>query len=152
MNAYPQPSHESPATTRTTSGPRRRKSPEFTYGPVHSLSVMPANVGKRRVDVLPTFLLSAALPIAWLVLWFTTTDDEKTCRLDENSAPIFGINYSIGVLSFTAAKWVDVAFDVVVGHGGQALLCWVSYRAILDTLSQMMESDEVSYELLSRSQ
>ncbi|KAI5851371.1 hypothetical protein DFP73DRAFT_152735 [Morchella snyderi] len=128
--------------------PTQKKKPRAHLRP-RTLPKRDVSIRRKKAGWMffPTFLLSAALPIAWLVLWFTTTDDEKTCRLDENSAPIFGINYSIGVLSFTAAKWVDVAFDVVVGHGGQALLCWASYRAILDTLSQMMESDEVSYEL-----
>lgn len=97
--------------------------------------------------LFPTFLLSAALPIVWLALHFTTPSGKQTCRSDENMAPVFGINYSIGVLSFTTAKWIDVAFDVVIGHGGQALLCWVSYRAILDTLVYIMESDSVTYEL-----
>jgi hypothetical protein len=38
------------------------------------------------------------------------------------------INIRTGNLSFAAAKIIDVAFDLVVGRGGQALLAWIAIR------------------------
>lgn len=40
----------------------------------------------------------------------------------------FTPNLSFGALSFTQAKTIDVAWDLVVGRGGQVALAWVNWK------------------------
>lgn len=63
------------------------------------------------------------------------------------ASPLFLIDIAFGTLSFSLAKFVDVAWDVVIGRGGQALLGWISYGVCTDCLMWIMESSPVSYDL-----
>ena len=50
-------------------------------------------------------------------------------------------------LSFGAAKAVDVAWSILIGRSGQALLLWISYHVYRACLIRLMESTTVPYAL-----
>ena len=50
-------------------------------------------------------------------------------------------------ISFDAVKALDVAWSIVIGRGGQALLLWMSYRVYTACLLRLMESTAVPYAL-----
>ena len=62
---------------------------------------------------------------------------------------LFEINMRTGNLSFTAAKLIDVAFDIVVGRGGQAVLAWIAYRVYTDVLTRITEKGQIRYDLFA---
>ncbi|KAI3392689.1 hypothetical protein diail_5289 [Diaporthe ilicicola] len=59
---------------------------------------------------------------------------------------LFQMNLRTPTLSFTAAKLIDVAFDLLVGSGGQAFLAWVAYKVYTDVLVRVAEEGKVGYE------
>ncbi|SLM34935.1 hypothetical protein LPUS_03910 [Lasallia pustulata] len=61
----------------------------------------------------------------------------------------FRIDIVIGKMPFGLAKFIDVAFDIVVGRGGQAVLSYITYRVIGASVNYIMESDPVTYELFA---
>ncbi|EPE30049.1 hypothetical protein GLAREA_13097 [Glarea lozoyensis ATCC 20868] len=62
---------------------------------------------------------------------------------------LFEINIRTGPLSFTSAKVIDIAFDVLVGRAGQACLAWIAYRVYTDTLMRIAESEQVRLDLFA---
>lgn len=62
---------------------------------------------------------------------------------------LFEVNIRTGHLSFSNAKIIDVAFDIVVGRGGQACLVWIAYRVYTDVLIHITESQNIRYELFA---
>lgn len=60
---------------------------------------------------------------------------------------LFVIDEAFGTFSFPLAKFIDVAWDLIVGRGGQALFGWTSYRVCTDCLMWIMETSPVSYDL-----
>jgi hypothetical protein len=52
-------------------------------------------------------------------------------------------------LSFVNAKIIDVAFNVVVGRGGQACLAWIAYRVYTDVLIRIAENGKIRYDLFA---
>lgn len=55
-------------------------------------------------------------------------------------ALFLSITLAFGRLSFTAAKAIDVIWDLFVGRGGQVLLGWVTYTIVRRSLVTAMES------------
>ena len=53
----------------------------------------------------------------------------------------------VGPLSFVAAKGIDVAWDLVVGRGGQLVLFWIASCVYTAVLNQVLESTNVSHDL-----
>ncbi|KAK0748475.1 hypothetical protein B0T21DRAFT_389336, partial [Apiosordaria backusii] len=97
------------------------------------------------------FLSSLVFTIVTLVLW-TKTPSLSVCKRDGSFSPfimedmslfsrssVFEINIGFGPLSLTGAKSVDVIFDLVVGRGGQALIAYISWRVLRDTIAVSME-------------
>jgi hypothetical protein len=64
---------------------------------------------------------------------------------------LFEINIRTGNLSFVNAKIIDVAFNVVVGRGGQACLAWIAYRVYTDVLIRIAENGRIRYDLFAAS-
>ncbi|WQF79509.1 hypothetical protein CDEST_04523 [Colletotrichum destructivum] len=58
----------------------------------------------------------------------------------------FQITLAWGRFSFADAKAIDVAWDVVFGRGGQALLAWISWRAFADYTATSMQVKPVTYD------
>ena len=63
----------------------------------------------------------------------------------------FTIDILLGNMPFGRAKFVDVAFDVVIGRGGQAVLSYIICRVIGASVMYVIEKDPVTYELFARS-
>ncbi|KAE9978793.1 hypothetical protein EG328_001249 [Venturia inaequalis] len=57
----------------------------------------------------------------------------------------FQITLGFGHMSFALAKFIDIAFDVVVGRGGQAVLTVISYQTIKRYITSAMETSPISY-------
>ncbi|KAF5852028.1 hypothetical protein GGP41_000789 [Bipolaris sorokiniana] len=64
-----------------------------------------------------------------------------------DSSYFFTPNLSFGAFTFTQVKVIDVAWDVIVGRGGQLLLGWVNYRVFNEWLVYHMEMHSTSYKL-----
>jgi len=74
------------------------------------------------------------------------------CEVDEiwsSWSTLFQVNIRTGSLSFTTAKIIDIAFDLVVGRGGQACLAWIVYRVYTVTLTRMTENGQVKLDLFA---
>lgn len=57
----------------------------------------------------------------------------------------FQITVGFGHLTFSTAKFIDVAWDVTVGRGGQAFLVFIAYAVFTKSLMRFMENSPVSY-------
>ncbi|KAK3113367.1 hypothetical protein LTR53_009410 [Teratosphaeriaceae sp. CCFEE 6253] len=58
-------------------------------------------------------------------------------------AQFLQITLGVGELSFPAAKAIDIAWDLVVGRGGQALLAWMCSPLFRSSLTRAMEAATV---------
>lgn len=56
------------------------------------------------------------------------------------------VDYSLGDFSFTAAKSIDIAWDITVGRGGQVILLWIARKVYVATLNYVMERSTVTYD------
>jgi hypothetical protein len=96
--------------------------------------------------LVPAFLFPILLPaLGYLFVGLNWHYDQPRC----SGPTIFGITHTFGRLSFAEAKWIDVAWDAIVGRGGQAGLAWIAYRVIQDSLVDMLERRQVSVELFT---
>ncbi|TDZ40013.1 hypothetical protein C8035_v004853 [Colletotrichum spinosum] len=59
---------------------------------------------------------------------------------------VFQVTMAWGAMSFANAKFVDVAWDVLFGRCGQALLAWISWSVFSDYVTTSIEVSPVSYE------
>lgn len=64
-----------------------------------------------------------------------------------DSSYFFTPNLSFGAFTFTQVKVIDVAWDLIIGRGGQLLLAWVNYRVFNEWLVYHMEMHLTSYKL-----
>lgn len=64
-----------------------------------------------------------------------------------DSSYFFTPNLSFGSMTFTQVKVIDVAWDLIIGRGGQLLLAWVNYRVFNEWLVYHMEQHLTSYKL-----
>ncbi|KAK5163944.1 uncharacterized protein LTR77_010340 [Saxophila tyrrhenica] len=60
-------------------------------------------------------------------------------------------SYTLGCTgyTFTQAKVIDVAWDLLVGRGGQAVMVVFAYRIFSGVLRMLMENGEVGYDLFA---
>ncbi|OTA99681.1 hypothetical protein M426DRAFT_67361 [Hypoxylon sp. CI-4A] len=65
------------------------------------------------------------------------------------ASSFFEINIGFGELAFTEAKVIDVAWDIIIGRGGQALMAFLSWRAFADYVTTSMEFAPITYTLFS---
>ncbi|KAK4161170.1 hypothetical protein QBC43DRAFT_324231 [Cladorrhinum sp. PSN259] len=61
----------------------------------------------------------------------------------------FQITVHMGSLSFRQAKAIDLVWNLVVGHGGQAVLAYFTWRATAYIVATSMETRSVTYESFS---
>ncbi|CAO2651972.1 Nn.00g002550.m01.CDS01 [Neocucurbitaria sp. VM-36] len=64
-----------------------------------------------------------------------------------DSSYFFTPNLSFGAFTFTQVKIIDIAWDLIVGRGGQILLAWVNYRVFNEWLVYHMELHLTSYKM-----
>ncbi len=70
--------------------------------------------------------------------------DKPTLGLWDPSG-FFYINVSWGKMAFSTAKFIDIAWDIVVGRGGQALLALTTFKVSSQYLALTMREAPVSY-------
>jgi hypothetical protein len=64
-----------------------------------------------------------------------------------DSTYFFTPNLSFGAMTFTQVKVIDIAWDLLIGRGGQMLLAWVNYRVLNEWLVYHMEMHLTSYKM-----
>ncbi|KAF2452090.1 hypothetical protein P171DRAFT_459867 [Karstenula rhodostoma CBS 690.94] len=147
------PCSSTPHSSRAPSTPRkpatkRWKPSKFPWRVFAVISSLP-------LALLPIVLLSALAEIAsqsYLAgrdcypngLWKEASG--ATWRIMDSSY-FFTPNLSFGAMSFTEVKVIDVAWDLVVGRGGQMLLAWVNYVVFNEWLLYHMELHRTSYKM-----
>ncbi|KAF1849331.1 uncharacterized protein K460DRAFT_331184 [Cucurbitaria berberidis CBS 394.84] len=72
--------------------------------------------------------------------------DGATWRIMDSSY-FFTPNLSFGAFSFTQVKVIDIAWDLIIGRGGQMLLAYVNYRVFNEWLVYHMELHLTSYKM-----
>ena len=58
---------------------------------------------------------------------------------------IFNLDLVYGDITFPMAKFADTTWDIGFGRGGQALLTWIAYNVIKESVNWIMESQPVTY-------
>ncbi|KPM44322.1 hypothetical protein AK830_g2296 [Neonectria ditissima] len=90
---------------------------------------------------------------------FTRGSDSypDACHPDGNFSPFsdtydwwapegfFQITLRAPEVSFAAAKVIDIAWDVVIGRGGQTVLAWVTWRVFADFLTVSIATKPATY-------
>ncbi|KAK4195851.1 hypothetical protein QBC40DRAFT_288297 [Triangularia verruculosa] len=61
-------------------------------------------------------------------------------------AEFFEISMASGTLTFTAAKAIDVAWDIVIGRGGQTILAMFTWKAMSTHVQYSMLKGPVTYD------
>ncbi|KAL0257633.1 hypothetical protein SLS55_006796 [Diplodia seriata] len=99
--------------------------------------------------------LCLGLPIIIGVLPNLSAVGFKTCmdgnfRVSTITSPwdprtIFAISLGFGSLDFAVAKGIDIAFDLIVGRGGQLLFGLIAYPVFTDVLLYSMETQSATY-------
>lgn len=148
-NPSPTPTDNS-RTPRTPRNPtsKRWKPSKFPWRVFAVISSLP-------FALLPIVLLSALAEIAsqsYLAgrdcypngMWKEAAG--ATWRIMDSSY-FFTPNLSFGAMSFTQVKVIDVAWDLIVGRGGQMLLAWVNYVVFNEWLLYHMELHRTSYKM-----
>ncbi|QDS77353.1 hypothetical protein FKW77_005407 [Venturia effusa] len=91
------------------------------------------------------------------LLWFGSCDIDGFCMPDGSfnvkpsdyniwkTSGFFQITLGFGHLSFALAKFIDIAFDIVAGRGGQTILAIISYQTIKRYITAAMETSPISY-------
>lgn len=62
---------------------------------------------------------------------------------------LFEINIRTPPMTFTQAKVIDLACDLVAGRGGQAVLAWIAYRVYTNALIRVTEKGQIRYDLFA---
>ncbi|KAI0111687.1 hypothetical protein F4814DRAFT_460837 [Daldinia grandis] len=65
------------------------------------------------------------------------------------SSSFFEISLGFGNLTFAEAKVIDIAWDIVIGRGGQALMAFMSWRVFADYVTTSMEFAPVTFTVFS---
>ncbi|KAH7068106.1 hypothetical protein BKA63DRAFT_521152 [Paraphoma chrysanthemicola] len=77
-------------------------------------------------------------------LWKYATD--ATWEIMDSSY-FFTPNLSFGSMTFTQVKVIDIAWDLIIGRGGQIMLAWVNYRVFNEWLVWHMEQHFTSWKM-----
>lgn len=161
------PAH-SPSTPSYEMLPTRNSSPPGSP-PSNSIPRKPSRTPSRTPFPYRTVLALTSLPLALLPIILLASLAEKastsylagrdcypnglwsrspdaTWRIMDSSY-FFTPNLSFGNLSFTQVKVIDIAWDLVIGRGGQLVLAWVDYVVFNEWIVFHMEAFETSYKL-----
>ncbi|KIW14939.1 hypothetical protein PV08_07726 [Exophiala spinifera] len=73
-----------------------------------------------------------------------TLNNKPTLSLWDRSGFLI-INVAWGSMSFSAAKGLDIVWDIMVGRAGQAILAWATFKVSSQYLDLAMREEPVSY-------
>lgn len=93
---------------------------------------------------------SALLCIGLLISSFSSTRPDISClpsSASYDASPLFSLNATCGDSDFVTVKITNIAWDLILGRGGQLLMAFVSWKVALAGLVQVIESSPVSYQL-----
>lgn len=116
----------------------------------------------RNLRPIVLVLLTIIVPLALLLSLdskFLTSFDvyriysqDSACDLQppwSSWDALFQVNARSGIMSFGAAKTIDIVWDLAVGQGGRAILIWLSGITFRDALVRVAERDVVPYSLFA---
>ncbi|XPS79015.1 hypothetical protein M3J07_011022 [Ascochyta lentis] len=66
-----------------------------------------------------------------------------------DSTYFFTPNLSFGNMTFTQVKVIDIAWDLIIGRGGQMCLAWVNWRVFNEWLVYHLERYRTSYKMFA---
>ena len=84
-----------------------------------------------------------------ITLAFGSPVDECAGPMDDYFAQRTGTANVCGGYSFTTVKVIDVAWDLLVGRGGQCALAVAAYRLFRRVLHKLMQGEEIGYDLFA---
>lgn len=111
------------------------------------------------LGILPFFIIGRgfALGNRWFYNSFATKivscgdgfGEAQNSTIDGIEA-LFVLDATTGAFTFSQAKSIDVAWDILVGRGAQFLAWWVSYEVFTDALLRLIERHPAPYEMFMR--
>lgn len=139
-----------PDKSSSDEGPKGtpRKRPPFPWKAFFIISSLP-------IALAPVIVLATAAEDAsqgYLLnrecypngLW--SEREDATWRIMDSSY-FFTPNLSFGKMTFSQVKVIDIAWDLIIGRGGQLLLAWVNYRVFNEWVLYHMELHLTSYKM-----
>lgn len=83
---------------------------------------------------------------------YFTPDLPISCDLATNQGNKFQHAFTINLrgathLTYTEAKAIDIAWQLLMGAGGRFVMAWISYRVFMDGLTRLAEQTPISYTL-----
>jgi hypothetical protein len=147
MLTLPRPSTTSSKAPNSPSTFKQKWSP-FPYRTTLTLLLLP-------LSLAPIISLSAAAESTSQTyirgrscypngLWKYATD--ATWEIMDSSY-FFTPNLSFGNMTFTQVKVIDVAWDLIIGRGGQMLMAWVNYRVFNEWVVGFMEREVLGFKM-----
>lgn len=136
-----------------------------SYGQVTST---PPRRRKRKLCAITWAWLLCLFPVTFLavVLPYDSTSYGERCTTDGRFITVgsegiylsgildftlfFQITLGTGEVTFTAAKVIDVIWDIIVGRGGQLCLTGICFVVFSQVLLYLMETRPVSYPLFAK--
>ncbi|KAI1157971.1 hypothetical protein F5B18DRAFT_668615 [Nemania serpens] len=112
--------------------------------------------------------VSTRWPFYFLTVWFagllytlallglSISPPSAACRPDGTFSPFTGYSYwdasgffqitlAFGSFTFTQVKVIDIAWDIIIGRGGQSILAYFSWRTFADYATVSMETTPMTY-------
>lgn len=69
------------------------------------------------------------------------------CRAEASWRELFSVNLSFGSLTYLQAKYIDAAWNLLVGKTLQAVAAWICYKVFAMALLRITERSRVSFKL-----
>ncbi|KUJ19250.1 uncharacterized protein LY89DRAFT_780239 [Mollisia scopiformis] len=126
------------------------------------------NCGRWRIHVRHGMMFAAVFVTIFVPIWYAAmvpsnilpneSDFASPFSFDCSSSPgkinmdtlqpgLLGIDMKFGSFTFDQAKAIDLAWNLVVGRGVQAILSLIAYRVFSDALLRSAEITHLSYDL-----
>jgi hypothetical protein len=93
------------------------------------------------------FILIGVVVFAQREPYVGLEDIRHICRMTIFGAGIFEVNAAFGSFTYIHAKYLDAAWNLVVGRGLQAMAAWICYKVFALGLLRVTEESKVSLEL-----
>jgi len=114
--------------------------------------------GREETSLAMLILIGAMLPLFLFFIFSSSQAVGGTCSLDGHfylhktalylTHNIFDLTHTYGAFRFSTAKIIDLAWDVTLGRGGQAMIAYISLGVWKMSLGRFMEKIPVSYDVV----